>query len=181
MAKRWLIYSRGVNADDFSQYVKFKEIRTDKPDQPYDPNLINDGADNSNDFTVAVELEPPPIDRVVKLGEHGINYSLESARSLGFNTISDLFENFWEKLPQLHKKEKVEPDICPHCGKEKWNEIVNGRCKNWAEGVNTIQLHKNAGRWYLEVHTNKHDERMRLMLESEFEVTHCPWCGRELN
>lgn len=181
MAKRWLVYSRGINADDCSEYVTFKEVRTVRPDphKLYDPNCIEDGATNRNNSVVQVELDPPPILSVVCLGNPGIKYMLSSQDASRFKTISELFENFWEKLPQFHKKSREKSDGCPHCRKERWNEIVSGRCLNWlGSGANIIQLCKKSGRWYLCVFVS---DGKNMRIDTEFEVTSCPWCGRALN
>lgn len=184
MAKRWLVYSRGVNPDDGEQYVKFKEIRANKPagHEPYDPNVIDSVAASSNDYAVQVELDPPPLTSVVCLGNNGIKYPLSSQEAQRFKTISELFENFWEELPQFHKKSREVGDGCSHCRKERWNEIVSGRCLNWSGGANTIQLcKKKSGRWFLCVETIKASDYKEIRINSEFEVSRCPWCGRVLN
>lgn len=183
MAKRWLVFSRGINADDGEQYVKFKEIRANKPDghEPYDPNVIDSVATSSNDYVVHVELDPPPLTSVVCLGNNGIKFSLSSEEVQGFKTISELFENFWGELPQFHKRSREKSDGCSHCKKERWNEIVSGRCLNRSGGANTIQLCKKSGRWYLCVETIKVSDEKNIRIDTEFEVSSCPWCGRELN
>lgn len=185
MAKRWLVFSRGINLDEGEQYVKFKEIRANKPagHEPYDPNVIDSVAASSNDYVVQVELDPPPLTSVVCLGNNGIKYPLSSQEAQRFKTISELFENFWEKLPQFHKKSREKPDGCTHCMKEHGNMILGGESLSWLGSggnriPNVIQLRKKAGKWYLCVLVS---DGKNIRIDTEFEVSSCPWCGRELN
>ena len=76
--------------------------------------------------------------------------------------------------------------MCKYCDKKQWNERANVtpvRCTpdTRIEGMG-LYFHTERKVWLLysfSYHTN--ESRFQNMIEFETEVTHCPWCGSDLN
>lgn len=75
--------------------------------------------------------------------------------------------------------------MCKYCNKKQWNETANVtqlNCTpdNRVEGMG-LYFHTEKKAWFLYSYSYHNKEsRFQNMVGFETEVTHCPWCGRDL-